>query len=138
MTVLHLLDFAHNLVVSRLLFKICATHSLDIVKLSVTGTLSPFVLAFKLIDFVLNTFGLSSDFASLLVKFVFLSANFHHLLAASFKLTLDLLQISSLLEKVLRGMATLILQNLLPLKVGTVGTLLEFTTVVIITHLQMS
>lgn len=138
MLILHLLSFTHDLTECRLLLEVLSNHRHDIVQFSVTSLLSSLVLLLKLTKILLDTLRHLSNFACLLVKLVLLSANFHHLLATGLKLTLNLLQVSTFFEQVLGRVSTLILKNLLPFKISTVGTLLELATVVIIPDLQVS
>ena len=83
-------------------------------------------------SFLLHVCGLVLFFMSLLF-----GSNFHELSSIIIEISLKFLELSSLLEKSLRGSSTLVLKNLLLLKVSSFSSSDEFVSIVLISHFKV-
>jgi hypothetical protein len=108
MLVFGILNFAHNLAECRLLFEIGTLNSLDVVEFWVAGLLGPLALISQIANILFDLLALSIHILVTAVNLIFLGTNLHKFLGASLKLALNLLKITTFLEKVFRGMAALV------------------------------
>lgn len=136
MVSLVLLDLPVNLEVLQAVVEIFH-HLLNIVVAGALTLLSLLQLGHLLLDVTLEALTLQARCFVLAAQLLGLRAVLHELAGVIVVVALELLELAPLLEESLRGSTTLVLQDLLFLKVSSLGTLNEFVAVVLVTHLKV-
>jgi len=132
-----LLDFCEDFDVLRRVVEVLAAHGTSVVQFRVFrlgSSLNSSVHCFKVLTKLILVL---VDVISSLLEIVLLATDLHQLSGGSVEVRLELLQLTTLLEKTFRSSTALVLQNLLALQVSALCSLHEFVSVVSVSDLQV-
>ncbi len=137
MFVFKLLNLSKDFVVFLSVFKVSTFNRPHIIKLRLQRFLCSLNFVHLLSHFLIKSLSLHALFISLFVEFLLLCLESHKSAGVLIIVFLEFLKLTSLLEKSFTSSTALILKNLFLLNISTLGSLLEFVTIVLITHFQM-
>lgn len=130
-------DFCEDWEVGSCIFEIWTLDSSHIVELWVLWLYQSFHPLLQLLNVLIDSLCYFNCVASTSFKIVLLGPNVHQLSWRSIKVSLHLLQITTLAEQRLTNGAALVFQNLLALNVRTLGSLHELIPIIFVPHLQV-
>ena len=137
MGVFGLLDFCKNLHIGVTRFKVGATHCLNIIQFSVTGLGNSLDVGTHVIQLLLSLLSCALDFTATSLKIILFISDLHDFSGGTLEVLLKLLQFTTLLKQSFGGSSTLVLKDLLALKVSALSTLHEFISVVLVADLEV-
>jgi hypothetical protein len=132
-----LFDLCKNLHVGVTLFKVSATHRLNIIQFSVTRLRNSLDVSTHVIQLLLSLLSCALDFTATSLKIILFISDLHDFSGGTLKVLLKLLQLTTLLKESFGGSSTLVLKDLLALKISALSTLHEFISVVLVTNLEV-
>jgi hypothetical protein len=131
------LVLGENLKVFMRLVEVFSLDSNHVVKLGFSGSVNSFNFLFSIAELSVDVLVDLNSFVVASLGVVTLIADFHELAGSSVEVRLHLLQFTSLAEEVLRSSSALVFEDLLAVKVGSLSSLHELVSVVLVSKFEM-